>query len=418
MAIRYFAMKHVSKPRDHSSNKQDSSSKPQDAHSKHGKQSDRQPDRQPDRQHEKQHDRQPGKSKCPDCGKSHPGACHTNITSNNLNPTPKPSNPSSNKQSTKTTELAADSTVNKNYFAKAMAETSQHNWHIDNGANYTTTPDKAWFVTYEPKENKHIKIGNKKLQKVKEIGTVELPNGLRIQNVRHTPSIKVNLIVLADLRHYKPRYQWETAEFLLHIDDTTTIRVPISDRLWPMHFKAIPTPKPRTPKQNAQEAQTPTKAPATATTTAATTATTKKVKGKAKRRALPLKRWHKRLNHLNYADVKQLATHSSQIKLANNKKLFCESCAYGKQHTIPNHKPQTRAEAIFDLIHINLGGGKNSLPKTNSRMLTFDDNIPPTPKGVKYFMIITDDYSRHRWFFTLKRKSDAAKRLKEWVTII
>jgi hypothetical protein len=110
-----------------------------------------------------------------------------------------------------------------------------------------------------------------------------------------------------------------------------------------MHFKAIPTPKPRTPKQNAQEAQTLIKAPATAITTAATTATkttTKKVKGKAKgRRALPLKRWHKRLSHLNYADVKQLATHSNQIKLANKKELFCESCAYGKQHAIPNHEP-------------------------------------------------------------------------------
>ena len=79
-----------------------------------------------------------------------------------------------------------------------------------------------------------------------------------------------------------------------------------------MHFKAMPTPKPRTPKQNAQEAQTPTEAPATAittavttaTTTAATTATNKKAKGKAKGRALPLERWHKRLGHLNYADVK------------------------------------------------------------------------------------------------------------------
>jgi hypothetical protein len=292
--------------------------------------------------------------------------------------------------------------VNKNYFTKAMAETSQHSWHIDSSANYTTTPDKAWFVTYEPKENKHIKIGNKKLQKVKGIGTIELPNGLRIQNVRHTPSIKVNLIALADLRHYKPRYLWKTAEFLLHIDDTTTIRVPISDRLWPMHFKAMPTPKPRTPKQNAQEAQTPTtKTPATAaTTTAATTATTTTATiattKKAKGRALPLERWHKRLGHLNYADVKQLATHSSQIKLANNKELFCESCAYSKQHAIPNHEPQTRAEAAFDLIHVDLDGDKNSLPKANSRMLTFDDDIPPTPKGAKYFMIITDDYSRHR----------------------
>jgi hypothetical protein len=117
-----------------------------------------------------------------------------------------------------------------------------------------------------------------------------------------------------------------------------------------MHFKAMPTPKPRTPKQNAQEAQTPTEAPAIATIIAATTAIItaatiatktiiKKVKGKVKgRRALPLEKWHKRLSYLNYADVKQLATYSSQIKLANNKELFCESCAYGKQYVIPNHK--------------------------------------------------------------------------------
>jgi hypothetical protein len=166
------------------------------------------------------------------------------------------------------------------------------------------------------------------LQKVKGIGTVELLNGLRIQNVRHIPFIKVNLIALADLRHYKPRYLWETAEFLLHIDDTTTIRVPMSDRLWLMHFKAIPTPKPRTLKQNAQEAQILIEASATATTTvaitvittaaitaitiAATTATRTIIKkGKAKGRALSLERWYKRLGHLNYADVKQLATNSS-----------------------------------------------------------------------------------------------------------
>jgi hypothetical protein len=123
MAIRYFAMKHASKPRDHSSNKQDSSSKPQDAHSKHGKQSDRQSDRQPDRQHEKQYDRQSGKSKCPDCGKSYPGACHTN-TSNSSNLTPKSSNSSSNKQSTKATELATSEIAGKSFFAKGTAESS------------------------------------------------------------------------------------------------------------------------------------------------------------------------------------------------------------------------------------------------------------------------------------------------------
>jgi hypothetical protein len=96
----------------------------------------------------------------------------------------------------------------------------------------------------------------------------------------------------------------------------------MSDRLWPMHFEAIPTPKPRTPKQNAQEPQT--------STTKAPTITATITKTKAKGRALFLERWHQRLGHLNHADVKQLATYSSQIKLANNKELFCESCTYGK----------------------------------------------------------------------------------------
>jgi hypothetical protein len=155
------------------------------------------------------------------------------------------------------------------------------------------------------------------LQKVKGIGTVELPNGLLIQNVRHTPSIKVNLIALADLKQYKPEYQWETEEFLLHIDDIKTIRVLMSDRLWPMHFEAMPTPRPRTPKQSV-----------IVITAAITTAITTKTK--AKGRALSLERWHQRLGHFNHADVKQLATYSSQIKLANNKELFCEPCTYGK----------------------------------------------------------------------------------------
>ena len=70
--------------------------------------------------------------------------------------------------------------MNKSYFIKIMAESSQHNLHIDSGAFYIIILDKAWFITYEPKENEHIKIDNKKLQKIKGIGTVKLPNGLKI----------------------------------------------------------------------------------------------------------------------------------------------------------------------------------------------------------------------------------------------
>jgi hypothetical protein len=51
-------------------------------------------------------------------------------------------------------------------------------------------------------------------------------------------------------------------------------------------------------------------------------------------------------------------------------------------------------------------------------MLTFDDDIPPISKSAKYFMIITDNYSRYRWFFALKQKLDAKKVLEDWITII
>jgi hypothetical protein len=71
-----------------------------------------------------------------------------------------------------------------------------------------------------------------------------------------------------------------------------------------MHFKAMPTHKPRTLKQNS------------------TITITKKAKG----RALSLERRRQRLN-------------PSQTKLANNKELFCEPCTYGKQHAIPTTSP-------------------------------------------------------------------------------
>jgi hypothetical protein len=158
IATKYFAMKQASKPRDYNSNRQDVYSKqPDQQHAKQQNrqpdwQPDKQPDRQPEKQQDRQHDRQQTKPKCPDCGRSHPGACHTNTnTSNSSNPTSKPPNPSSNTntQPTKKTELTMSDIADKSFFAKEAVESSQHTWHIDSGATYTITPNKAWFVSYE-----------------------------------------------------------------------------------------------------------------------------------------------------------------------------------------------------------------------------------------------------------------------------
>jgi hypothetical protein len=123
MVTKYFAMKHESKPRDYkfrqdsSSNRQDLSFNRQDSSSKKQKATSNTETDSYDRQQKRQ-------KKCRYCNKRHSGSCPTIM--NNLNPF-KPSSSDNTKLpiiSTVTTKLAADSTVNKNYFAKVMAETS------------------------------------------------------------------------------------------------------------------------------------------------------------------------------------------------------------------------------------------------------------------------------------------------------
>jgi hypothetical protein len=122
MAIKYFAMKQASKPRDYNSNRLD-------VYSKQPDQQPDKPDRQPEKQQDRQHDRQQTKPKCPDCGRSHAGACYTNTntnTSNRLNPISKFPNLSSNTntQPTKKTELVMSDVAGKSFFAKGAVESS------------------------------------------------------------------------------------------------------------------------------------------------------------------------------------------------------------------------------------------------------------------------------------------------------
>jgi hypothetical protein len=65
-------------------------------------------------------------------------------------------------------------------------------------------------------------------------GTVKLPNGLVLHDVRHMPAFAINIITLIDLRAYRPAYDWKNAEWLLNIGNDT-IRVAEESRLWPIY---------------------------------------------------------------------------------------------------------------------------------------------------------------------------------------
>ena len=73
-------------------------------------------------------------------------------------------------------------------------------------------------------------------------------------------------------------------------------------------------------------------------------------------------------------------------------KLF-HACEKGKQHRATFKSKQfATIESPLDLLHMDLFGPVGTLSLT----------------GKRYTLVIVDEYSRYRWFFFLKAKSEAA----------
>jgi hypothetical protein len=96
-----------------------------------------------------------------------------------------------------------------------------------------------------------------------------------------------------------------------------------------------------------------------------------------------------------------LESHNFDVKLSDGKTRFCELYTLGKQHAIPNHKSQSRAEAKLNRIHIDIAGGSATLPPTIAKAIEdsefdYKNASQPSMRGARYFILITDDYSRYR----------------------
>ncbi|GKB28207.1 retrovirus-related pol polyprotein from transposon TNT 1-94 [Tanacetum coccineum] len=107
--------------------------------------------------------------------------------------------------------------------------------------------------------------------------------------------------------------------------------------------------------------------------------------------------WHKRLAHLNFKIINQLAKQNLVIGLPSLvylKDKPCSSCEKGKHHRANFKTKQTSSiKKCLHLLHMDLFG-------------------PVTPRSInyeKYTLIIVDEYSRYTWVYFLKKKSQAPK---------
>ncbi|GKE09292.1 retrovirus-related pol polyprotein from transposon TNT 1-94, partial [Tanacetum coccineum] len=104
--------------------------------------------------------------------------------------------------------------------------------------------------------------------------------------------------------------------------------------------------------------------------------------------------WHRRLNHLNFSTINDIARKDlvrDLPRLKFEKEHLCSACQLGKnkKHT---HKPKTENTnlEVLNTFHMDLCG--------LMRVQTIN--------GIKYILVIVDDYSRFTWVKFLRSKDE------------
>nr|GFB04722.1 retrovirus-related Pol polyprotein from transposon TNT 1-94 [Tanacetum cinerariifolium] len=95
--------------------------------------------------------------------------------------------------------------------------------------------------------------------------------------------------------------------------------------------------------------------------------------------------WHRRLNHLNFGTINDLARKDmvrALPRLKFEKYHLCSACQLGKRHKY-SHKPKTE-NTILEVLNI-------------FHMILYGPMRVKTINGKKYILVVVDDYSRLTW---------------------
>lgn len=110
--------------------------------------------------------------------------------------------------------------------------------------------------------------------------------------------------------------------------------------------------------------------------------------------------WHQRLGHIGEKGLRIL-----HGKGMNNSSLdfdFCENCVYGKQNRVSFPSGGKRTKQILELVHSDVFGPVK---------------VPSLGKSV-YYVSFIDDFSRNKWIYFLKKKSEVFDRFKEFKALV
>jgi hypothetical protein len=110
--------------------------------------------------------------------------------------------------------------------------------------------------------------------------------------------------------------------------------------------------------------------------------------------------WHRRLGHPG-PDALSSLSRSSFISCTSTTYDFCHACQLSKHTRLPFSSSSSRAEKAFDLLYLDLW---------TSPIISVS--------GLKYYLVILDDFTHYLWTFLLKQKSDTFTTLSNFFLML
>jgi len=114
--------------------------------------------------------------------------------------------------------------------------------------------------------------------------------------------------------------------------------------------------------------------------------------------------WHQRLSHLGHTNIKRLSKIIDSIELKNLPQWhdICELCMKAKQTCHPYNASIEWVTWPLGLIHLNV----------------IEPITPIIYNSSRWFVTLTDDFTRFTWMFFMKIKDKTAKHIKNFVTLM
>ena len=231
-------------------------------------------------------------------------------------------------------------------------------FQLDTAADETTTGNKELFTSYLPC-TQTVTLANASEGRILGKGLIDIP--------AQPHPISVPAIHLEGCQHtLLSLHSLEKAGFHLHVPEDTNLPLQLRDnsRAAILHFKR---------KGPRFVWETP---------------------------LLPQESWHASLGHVNHNYLKQTL---QQHNIEPPQPIACTPCAQAKFARHPGSGHIIKATSKLEVIHLDLVGGKASLPPGVN-----ESDVP----AASYCLLLIDEYTRFKWQIPVYAKDDCPQLLK------